>query len=50
MTIDTGASTDTLDEAAFTTNTLSVPIELQNDSTQIFAYGSQSQLTVQSQN
>ena len=44
--IDTGASTDILDESAFRKITESVKIELRESSTRIFAYGSTSQLKV----
>ena len=46
MTIDTGASANIMDEETFRSVAEKMPIDLQPSSTQIFAYGSQSQLTV----
>lgn len=46
MMIDTGASTDIMDEAAFQKITQTQPIQLTEDRCRIFAYGSQSQLCV----
>ena len=44
MTIDTGASTNIIDEATFTKIEKQSSIKLQSTSTRIFAYGSSSQL------
>jgi len=46
MMIDTGASTDILDEAAFQKMNQTQPIKLTEDTCRMFAYGSQSQLRV----
>jgi len=46
MMIDTGASMDILDEAAFQKMTQTQPIKLTEDTCRMFAYGSQSQLRV----
>lgn len=45
MTIDTGASTNILDEGAFAKITQSEQTEVQQSSAQLFAYGSRSQLS-----
>ena len=45
MMIDTGASTDIIDEEAFTTICRSQATQLEEDTCRIFAYGSQSRLT-----
>ena len=45
MMIDTGASTDIIDEAAFRKIDQTRPIQLEEDTCRIFAYGSQSRLT-----
>ena len=46
MTIDTGASTNIVDEVTFAKVTEMAPVELKPPSARIFAYGSQSQLSV----
>ena len=46
MIVDTGASTDIMDETTFTKVNCSSKIELQPTSKSIIAYGSQEQLTV----
>ena len=45
MMIDTGASTDIIDEEAFQTICQSQATQLEEDTCRIFAYGSQSRLT-----
>ena len=45
MMIDTGASTDIIDETAFTTIQQTRTIQVEEDTCRIFAYGSQSRLT-----
>ena len=46
MIVDTGASTDIMDETTFTNIICSSKIELQPTSKSIFAFGSQEQLTL----
>ena len=44
MMIDTGASTDIIDESTYQLIKKASPVQLEPDSCQIFAYGSKSQL------